>query len=88
MSDWKQEELEMLRDVVAKQRSRLAKMEEVLRESGYCANCEQCDGLVLDYKSKGHSDYCSIECEELAEKEERESEYNNEALEADYIRGR
>lgn len=88
MSDWRQEELEVLRATVAKQRELISKLETALHESGHCATCEQCDGLVLDYKSKTHSDYCCIECEEAAERAGELDEANLEAQEADYLRGR
>lgn len=88
MSDWRQEELEVLRETVAKQMAHISKLETALRESGHCAICEQCDGLVLDYKSSGIGDYCSAECEEIAERQQEQDEANLEAQEADYIRGR
>jgi len=88
MSDWRQEELEVLRATVAKQRELISKLETALHESGHCATCEQCDGLVLDYKSSGIGDYCSIECEEIAEQQQEADEEDLKAKEADYIRGR
>ena len=88
MSDWRQEEIEVLRETVAKQMARISKLETALHESGHCATCEQCDGLVLDYKSSGIGDYCCAECEEIAEKQQEQDEEDLKAAEADYIRGR
>lgn len=88
MSEWRQQELQLLRETVAKQMAHISKLEAALHESGYCAICEQCDGLVLDYKSKTHSDYCSAKCEEIAERAGELDEANLEAQEADYLRGR
>ena len=80
--------VDMLTITLAEHMTRISKLEDLLRESGYCAICEQCDGLVIDYKSKTHSDYCSAECEEIAKRAEELDEANLEAQEADYLRGR